>query len=149
MPLQAGTRLGPYEIAAPLGAGGMGEVYRAVDTRLGRTVAIKVLLLKYERGSPTELRFLREARAAARIDHPNVVRLHDVGTLPDGAPYLAMELVHGRSLADLIHGDGALSPYEALLFISGRLRDGAVRRNCADRRWRGAVFVHQNRALNG
>src|SRR5207249_123559 len=87
MELSAGARLGPYEIQAPLGAGGMGEVYRAHDTRLGRTVAIKV---SRERFSD---RFQREARAIASLNHPNICTLYDVG--PD---YLVMEYIEGKPL---------------------------------------------------
>ena len=85
MPLAAGTRLGPYEIVSAIGAGGMGEVYKAVDTRLGRTVALKVAREKF-----TE-RFQTEARAIASLNHPNICTLHDVG--PD---YLVMEHIDGR-----------------------------------------------------
>src|SRR5271168_382258 len=87
MPLSAGTRLGPYEILAPIGAGGMGEVYRARDPRLDRDVAIKV---SQERFSD---RFGREARAVAALNHPNICTLHDVG--PN---YLVMEFVEGETL---------------------------------------------------
>src|SRR4051794_25334874 len=87
MPLAAGTRLGPYEIVSAIGAGGMGEVYRAVDTRLGRTVALKVAREKF-----TE-RFQTEARAIATLNHPNICTLHDVG--PD---YLVMEYIEGKEL---------------------------------------------------
>ncbi|MBI3693214.1 MAG: protein kinase, partial [Acidobacteria bacterium] len=72
MPLSSGTRLGPYEILAPLGAGGMGEVYRARDTRLDRTVAIKISKAAFEE------RFAREAKAVAALNHPNICTLHDV-----------------------------------------------------------------------
>ena len=87
MPLTTGTRLGPYQILAPIGAGGMGEVYRAVDTRLGRAVAIKVAGAKFSE------RFEREARAVAALNHPHICTLHDVG--PD---YLVMEYVEGQPL---------------------------------------------------
>src|ERR1044071_7409822 len=87
MPHTAGTRLGPYEILAPLGAGGMGEVHRARDTRLGRDVAIKFSNEKF-----TE-RFEREARAIAALNHPHICQLYDVG--PD---YLVMEFVDGQPL---------------------------------------------------
>src|SRR5215510_13490414 len=91
MPLQPGSRVGHYEIAAEIGAGGMGVVYRARDSRLGRDVAVKV---SAERFSD---RFEREARAVAALNHPNICTLHDVG--PD---YLVMELIEGETLADLI-----------------------------------------------
>src|SRR5947199_3152297 len=87
MSLSSGTRLGPYEIQAPLGAGGMGEVYRARDTRLARTVAIKVCRERFSD------RFQREARTIAGLTHPNICTLHDVG--PD---YLVMEYIDGKPL---------------------------------------------------
>src|ERR1700680_3507190 len=101
MPLSAGTRLGPYEILASLGAGGMGEVYRARDTRLGRDVAVKV---SHEQFSE---RFEREARAVAALNHPNICALYDVG--PN---YLVMELVEGETL------QGPLPLAEALRIAS-------------------------------
>src|SRR3954467_15238107 len=88
MPLSAGDRLGPYEILAPIGAGGMGEVYRARDTRLKREVAIKVSQEEFSD------RFEREARAAAALNHPNICQIHDVG--PN---YLVMELIEGTRVA--------------------------------------------------
>jgi eukaryotic-like serine/threonine-protein kinase len=91
MKVDVGSRVGPYEIAAEIGAGGMGVVYRARDTRLGRDVAIK---LSNERFSE---RFEREARAVAALNHPNICTLHDVG--PD---YLVMELVEGETLAEML-----------------------------------------------
>jgi eukaryotic-like serine/threonine-protein kinase len=91
MNVDVGSRVGPYEIAAEIGAGGMGVVYRARDTRLGRDVAIK---LSNERFSE---RFEREARAVAALNHPNICTLHDVG--PD---YLVMELVEGETLAEML-----------------------------------------------
>ena len=87
MPLSAGTRLGPYEILAPLGAGGMGEVWKATDTRLGRIVAIKVL------HGPHSERFEQEARAVAALNHPNICQIHDVGP-----QYLVLEYVDGKPL---------------------------------------------------
>ncbi len=79
MRVTTGTRLGPYEIVAPLGAGGMGEVYRARDTRLGRDVAIKILPEKLDTGPEVRARFEREARAVAALSHPNILALHDFG----------------------------------------------------------------------
>src|SRR5215472_13312024 len=102
MSLVAGTHLGPYEILAPLGAGGMGEVYRALDSRMGRDVAIKV---SAERFSD---RFEREVRAVAALNHPNICQIYDVGP-----SYLVMELVGGPTLADRIK-QGALPLEEAL-----------------------------------
>ncbi|HEV2201829.1 MAG TPA: protein kinase [Bryobacteraceae bacterium] len=99
MPLAAGTRLGPYEIIAPLGAGGMGEVYRARDTRLGRDVAVKVLP-EHLAGNPVSLaRFERETQAVAVLAHPNILVLHDVGE-QDGIHYAVTELLEGGTLGD-------------------------------------------------
>ena len=91
MPLAAGTRLGPYEIVESIGKGGMGEVYRARDTRLGRDVAVKVSAEKFSE------RFEREARAIASLNHPNICQLYDVGD-----NYLVMELIDGPTLAERI-----------------------------------------------
>src|SRR5689334_8815139 len=98
MPLAAGTRLGPYEIAAPLGAGGMGEVYRARDTRLGRDVAVKVLPQHLSANSEVRARFEREAKTVSSLNHPNICTLFDVGREGD-TDYLVMELVDGETLA--------------------------------------------------
>ena len=97
MPIAPGTRLGPYEIGAPLGAGGMGEVYRARDIRLDRTVAIKIL--PEHLSSPVaRQRFDREARAISSLNHPNVCQLYDVGQ-EGGTHYLIMEYLEGETLA--------------------------------------------------
>src|SRR5215831_17669360 len=99
MALTAGTRLGPYEIQTSLGAGGMGEVYRARDTRLQRTVAIKILPAHLCSNKELKVRFEREARAVSSLNHPHICHLYDVG-LQDGTSYLVMEYVEGESLAD-------------------------------------------------
>src|SRR5215467_10544395 len=97
MPLASGIRLGPYEILAPIGAGGMGEVYRARDLRLGRDIAIKVLRAEWAADAERIGRFEREARAVAGLNHPNIVVLHSVEDDGD-VRFLTMELVEGRSL---------------------------------------------------
>jgi hypothetical protein len=115
MPLGTGAQIGPYEILSPLGAGGMGEVYRARDPRLDRAVAIKVLRSP-QGASPTQLeRFQREARSLARISHPHICTLHDVGE-HDGVAYLVMELLEGETLADRLER-GAI-PLEQALTIA-------------------------------
>ena len=97
MALTAGTTLGPYEIQAPLGAGGMGEVYKARDTRLDRTVAIKVLPEHVAADPDLKQRFEREARTVAALNHPHICTLHDIGT-QDGVDFLVMEYLDGETL---------------------------------------------------
>lgn len=99
MALTSGTRLGPYEIESPLGAGGMGEVYRALDTRLNRAVAIKILPAHLSDNSDAKRRFEREARAISSLNHPNICTLYDVGH-QSGTDYLVMEYLEGETLAD-------------------------------------------------
>ena len=104
MTLSAGNKLGPYEILAPLGAGGMGEVYRAKDPRLGREVAIKVLPASFSQDPDRLKRFEQEARAAGVLNHPNITAVHDFGT-HDDAPYIVTELLEGETLrARLLSG---------------------------------------------
>src|SRR5262245_51262259 len=95
--LTAGARLGPYEIVAPLGAGGMGVVYRARDARLDREVAIKVIAPALAHDPQAVRRFEREARAVAALSHPNILALHDVGQV-EGVPFAVTELLDGESL---------------------------------------------------
>src|SRR5271169_6165197 len=97
MGLSSGTRLGPYEIDSPLGAGGMGEVYRARDTRLGRDVAVKVLPSHLSSHPELKARFEREARAISSLNHPHICTLHDVGH-QDGVDFLVMEFLEGETL---------------------------------------------------
>jgi Tol biopolymer transport system component len=97
MALTSGTKLGPYEIVSPVGAGGMGEVYRARDTRLGRDVAIKVLLEAPAHDADRLRRFEQEARTIAALSHPNILGIHDIGT-HDGAPFLVSEFLEGQTL---------------------------------------------------
>jgi len=99
MALSSGTKLGPYEVHAPLGAGGMGEVYRARDTRLGRDVAIIVLPSHLSSNPDLKARFEREAKAISALNHPHICHLYDVGS-QDGTDYLVMELLEGETLAD-------------------------------------------------
>src|SRR5499427_7380822 len=99
MNLATGTRLGPYEVISPLGAGGMGEVYRARDTRLDRTVAVKILPERLSSNPERRQRFDREARAISSLSHPHICALYDVGQ-QDGIDYLVMEYIEGESLAD-------------------------------------------------
>src|SRR5947209_1237944 len=99
MAIVPGTRLGPFEIIAALGAGGMGEVYRARDTRLDRTVAIKVLPDHLSTNAELRQRFEREARAVSHLSHPHICTLYDVGH-QDGIDYLVMEFIEGSTLGD-------------------------------------------------
>jgi Tol biopolymer transport system component len=101
MPIAAGTMLGPYEIVSQLGAGGMGEVYRATDKRLDRTVAIKVLPAEFSANAQLKMRFEREARAISQLNHPNICTLHDIGE-SNGLDYLVMEHLEGEVLLDRI-----------------------------------------------
>jgi TolB-like protein/Tfp pilus assembly protein PilF len=112
MPVSTGSTLGPYAIASPLGVGGMGEVYRAVDTRLGRSVAIKVLPTHLSHDPDRRQRLLREARTVSALQHPHICTLFDVGS-QDGTDYLVMEYLEGESLAERL-ARGALPGDEAL-----------------------------------
>ena len=98
MPLSTGEKLGPYEIVSPIGAGGMGEVYKARDTRLDRSVAVKVLPEHIAQREDLRARFEREARAVASLNHPNICTLFDIGS-QDGTSYMVMELMEGETLA--------------------------------------------------
>ena len=112
--LRAGDRVDHYRVTQRLDAGGMGSVYAVEHNTLGRTYALKVLHGKVLRRDPSSIdRFVREARAAARIQHPNIVDVFDFGFLPDGRPYFVMELLKGSSLADMIDTTGALPPAQA------------------------------------
>src|SRR5271157_171023 len=134
MPLAPGTKLGPYEILSPLGAGGMGEVYRARDTRLDRSVAIKILPTHLCADPTTKLRFEREAKTVSALNHPNICSLFDVGS-QDGIDFLVMECIEGESLADRL-GKGPLPTQQVLKIgseIAGALdkahRSGVVHRD--------------------
>ena len=121
MGLSSGSKLGPYEIQSPLGAGGMGEVYRACDTRLDRTVAIKILPDHLSDNTEAKQRFEREARAISSLNHPNICTLYDVGH-QDGIDYLVMEFLEGETLAERIR-KGQL-PLEQILKFGREVCDG-------------------------
>src|ERR1700684_100897 len=112
MALTPGTKLGPYEIQSPLGAGGMGEVYRALDTRLDRIVAIKVLASHLSSSPELKQRMEREARTISSLNHPNICHLYDIGSL-DGTDYLVMEFLEGETLAERL-SKGALPMNDVL-----------------------------------
>jgi len=114
MALANGTRLGPYEIVAALGAGGMGEVYRATDTRLGRTVAIKILPPHFADDTMRRQRFEREAKVVSSLNHPNICTLHDVGR-QDGVEFIVMEYLEGESLAERLE-KGSLPTAQVLQY---------------------------------
>jgi eukaryotic-like serine/threonine-protein kinase len=120
MTLAAGTKLGPYEVVGPLGAGGMGEVYRARDTRLGRDVAIKVLPASFMADAAARQRFEREAKTISGLNHPNICVLYDVGN-QDGVEYLVMEYVDGESLAQRLE-KGSL-PLEQVLKYGAQIAE--------------------------
>src|ERR1051325_3109855 len=101
MAIAAGTRLGAYEVVSPLGAGGMGEVFRARDPRLGRDVALKVLPEIFAHDESRRARFSQEARAAGALNHPGIVAVYDIG-LTDGAFYMVTELVEGSTIRALL-----------------------------------------------
>ncbi len=105
MTLTSGTKLGPYDIESMLGAGGMGEVYRARDARLNRTVAIKVLPASFSADADRMQRFMQEARAAAALNHPNILSIFDIGEA-NGAPYIVSELLEGSTLREQMKSGG-------------------------------------------
>ena len=121
MGLTAGLKLGPYEIVGPLGSGGMGEVYRAQDARLGRDVAIKVLPAEFSADAVRKQRFEREAKTISSLNHPNICVLYDVGS-QDGMDYLVMECVEGESLAKRLE-KGAL-PIEQVMKFGAQIAGG-------------------------
>jgi Protein kinase domain/Double sensory domain of two-component sensor kinase len=121
MPLASGARLGPYEIVGALGAGGMGEVYRARDTRLEREVAIKVLPSETQQLPDRLARFEREARAVAALNHPNILALHDIGR-HEGIVFAVMELLEGQSLRERLDAPGRLTPLKAIDYAIQILR---------------------------
>src|SRR5262245_31926232 len=123
MPIRPGTRLGPYEVVAALGEGGMGEVYRARDTRLGRDVAVKVLPAPVAGNADRQSRFEREARAIAKLNHPNILGLYDVGS-QDGLRFIVTELVEGEPVR------GPLPP-KRLVEVGAQIADGLAAAHAA------------------
>ena len=130
MALAPGTKLGPYDIQSLLGAGGMGEVYRARDSRLERMVAIKVLPASFSADADRLQRFVQEAAAAAALNHPNILSIFDIGD-ERGAPYVVSELLEGETLRERLR-NGPLSARKAMDYaIAGcaRTGGGARKRN--------------------
>src|SRR5437763_755266 len=121
--LAAGTRLGPYQILAPLGRGGMGEVYRARDSRLGREVAVKVLPEQTATDPDRLARFEQEARAVAVLSHPNILVLYDFGT-DGGVTFAVTELLEGETLRQRLKG--AALPWRKAVEIGAALADGVA-----------------------
>src|ERR1700674_4474383 len=128
MRFESGSKLGPYEITGAVGAGGVGEVYRAKDTRLGREVAIKVLPRELTGDSERLARFEREARSAAALNHRNIVTIHDFSSR-DGEVWLVMELIRGESLRELL-SRGAL-PFKKVIAIGSGIADGLAAAHAA------------------
>ena len=128
MSLANGARLGPYEVTGRIGAGGMGEVYRARDSRLGRDVAIKILPEELSSDPDRRSRFEQEARSASALNHPNIVTVHDIGT-SDSTIYIAMELVEGRTVRELLV-EGPLTT-KKVLSIGAQTADGLARAHSA------------------
>src|SRR5689334_24812651 len=129
MTLANGSRLGAYEIVAPLGAGGMGEVYRARDARLSREVAIKVLPAAMASDPDRRARFEQEARSASGLNHPNILTIYDIGEA-DGTIYIAMELVEGRTLRELLVSGEPL-PTRKLLDVAVQTAEGLAKAHSA------------------
>src|SRR5512135_680545 len=121
MALATGTKLGPYEVSGNLGAGGMGEVYRATDTRLQRVVAIKVLPTHLSANADLRYRFEREARSISSLNHPHICHLYDIGSTPNGTDYLVMEYLEGETLAQRLER-GAL-PFDQVARIGVEIAD--------------------------
>ncbi len=134
MRIVPGSRLGPYEVLSPLGAGGMGEVWRARDTRLGREVAIKVLPAELSSDSDRLRRFEKEARAASSLNHPNIVTIYEIERI-DSSSYIAMELVDGKTLREVLAA--GLLAIRKLLGIATQIAGGLAKAH-------GAGIVHRD-----
>lgn len=124
MALAAGSQFGPYTVLGPLGAGGMGEVYRAQDSRLGRTLALKILPPAFSEDSKWLNRFEQEARSASALNHPNIVTIHELGVV-GSTHYIAMELIEGRTLRDLL-ASGPL-PMRRVIHIATQVAEGLTK----------------------
>ena len=129
MSLSPGTKLGPYEILSPIGAGGMGEVYRARDPKLGREIAVKILSGATASDPDRRQRFELEARAASALNHPNILTVYDVGEA-DGSLYIAMELVEGKTLRELVAAGEPL-PTKKSLDLSVQIAEGLAKAHAA------------------
>ncbi len=124
MPLTPGTRLGNYEVLSELGSGGMGEVYKTKDLKLGREVAIKVLPQEMASDSQRLRRFEQEARAASALNHPNIVTIYEIGE-HEGTPYIAMEYVEGKTLREIL-SSGPL-PNDKLIRYATQMAEGLAK----------------------
>jgi serine/threonine-protein kinase len=130
------TLAGRYRLEEKVGSGAMGDVWSAADMRINRQVAVKVLPRAYSEDSSHRQRFMREARLLASLEHPNIVKVFDLGFDDEGHPYLVMELLHGRNLGDVLDAEGALQPRKACAITAGLLsalsaahRSGVVHRD--------------------
>ncbi|HEY1434873.1 MAG TPA: serine/threonine-protein kinase, partial [Thermoanaerobaculia bacterium] len=128
MTLTTGSRLGPFEILGPIGAGGMGEVYRARDTRLGREVAVKVLSPEFASDAERRGRFEQEARSASALNHPNIITIHEIGASATTV-YIAMELVDGKTLREILLA-GQI-PTRRMLDLAYQMADGLAKAHAA------------------
>ncbi len=135
MTLAVGARLGPYEILAPIGAGGMGEVYRARDSKLSREIAIKVLPAATALDPDRRARFEQEARSASALNHPNILTIYDIGEA-EGTTYIAMELIEGKTLRELLASSEPL-PTKKLLDLAVQIAEGLAKAH-------GAGIVHRD-----
>jgi serine/threonine protein kinase/Tol biopolymer transport system component len=128
MPISVGQKIGPYEVLSSIGAGGMGEVYRARDTRLGRVVALKILPAEFSRDRERLERFEQEAHSASALNHPNIITIYDIGS-SNSTSYLSMELVEGKSLRALL--DEGLMPLRKIVSIASQLANGLAKAHSA------------------
>ena len=128
MPISVGQKIGPYEVLSSIGAGGMGEVYRARDTRLGREVALKILPAEFSTDRDRLERFEQEARSASALNHPNIITIYDVGS-SNSTSYFSMELVEGKSLRAIL--DEGLMPLRKVVSIASQLADGLAKAHSA------------------